>query len=134
MNWISLLGLEAAFARWRASAAEGSVALEDRLALARLEWQDLRRNLLRLVLLVIVLAALLVLALLLLSVALLVQFWDSPQRILVAWLLAGGWLVACGVAFFAVTALAGRLANAFVFTRRELCQDWQFFQERPDQP
>ena len=45
MNWLSLLGLEAFVARWRANVIEGALAAEDRLDLARLEWQDQKRRL-----------------------------------------------------------------------------------------
>ena len=34
MNWLSLLGLEAFMARWRANVIEGAIAAEDRLELA----------------------------------------------------------------------------------------------------
>ena len=61
----------------------------------------------------------------LLSLAILVQFWDSPQRALVAWLLAGGWLVACVAVLLTIVSLARRLGNAFAFTRRELGNDWK---------
>ena len=30
MNWLSLLGLEGTFTRWRANAIEGAIAAEDR--------------------------------------------------------------------------------------------------------
>ena len=88
MNWISMLGLEAFVARWRASLIEGAIAAEDRLELAHLEWQEQKRRLRYLLVLTILVAGLTVVALILLSLALMVQFWDTPQRILVAWLVA----------------------------------------------
>ena len=88
MNWISLLGLETLVLRWRAAALEGAMALEYRAELARLEWQDQKRRVGQLLLLGIAVAALTVVALVVLSLALLVQFWDTPHRALVAWLLA----------------------------------------------
>ena len=45
MNWLSLLGLEAFVARWRANVIEGAIAAEDRLELARLEWLDQKQRL-----------------------------------------------------------------------------------------
>ena len=125
MNWLSLLGLEGWVARWRAAAIEGAIAAEDRIALARLELDDLKRRLAQMIVMVILFGALAVLALLLLSLAVLVQFWDSPQRSLVAWLLAGGWTVACVAVLLTVLSLAQRLGNAFAFTRRELGNDWK---------
>ena len=94
MNWISLLGLEAFVLRWRAAALEGAIAIEDRAELARLEWHEQKARLRQLLLLTLAVGGLTVVALTLLSVALLVQFWDSPHRTLVAWLLAVGWLLA----------------------------------------
>ena len=130
MNWLSLLGLEGWVARWRAAAIEGAIAAEDRITLARMELDDLKRRLAQMIVMVILFGALAVLALLLLSLAVLVQFWDSPQRALVAWLLAGGWLVACGAVLFAIVSLAHRLGNAFAFTRRELGNDWKLIKEK----
>lgn len=124
MNWLSLLGMEGWVARWRAAAIEGAIAAEDRITLARLEFDDFKGRLMKLVVLVILFGALAVLALVLLSVAILVQFWDSPHRSLVAWLLAGGWTVACAGALMAIVAIAKRVSNAFAFTRRELVNDW----------
>ena len=40
MNWLSILGLEALAARWHANVLEAAIAAEDRVDLARLEWQD----------------------------------------------------------------------------------------------
>ncbi|WP_313077328.1 phage holin family protein [Melaminivora sp.] len=130
MNWLSLLGLEGWVARWRAAAIEGAIAAEDRLTLARLELDDFKRRLMLLVVLVIVFGALAVLALMLLSLAVLVQFWDSPQRALVGWLLAGGWVVACGAVLVTIVGLARHLANAFALTRRELGNDWDLIKGR----
>lgn len=125
MNWLSLLGLEGWMARWRAAAIEGAIAAEDRITLARLELDDLKRRAALMIVMVILCGALAVLALMLLSLAILVQFWDSPQRSLVAWLLAGGWLVACVAVLLTIVSLARRLGNAFAFTRRELGNDWK---------
>lgn len=130
MNWLSLLGLEGWVARWRAAAIEGAIAAEDRITLARLELDDLKRRLAQMIVMVILFGALAVLALMLLSLAVVVQFWDSPHRALVAWLLAGGWLVACGGVLFAIISLAHRLGDAFAFTRRELGNDWKLIKEK----
>ena len=99
MNWISLLGLDALALRWRAAALEGAIAIEDRAELARLEWHEQKARLRQLLLLTLAVGGLTVVALTLLSVALLVQFWDSPHRTLVAWLLAVGsdWDIGIGL-------------------------------------
>lgn len=130
MNWFSLLGLEAWATRWHAVIIEGAIAAEDRIELARLEWADQKRRLAQLVVLLVLFGGLAVVSLLLLSVALLVQFWDTPQRVLVAWLLAGVWLLASGAVLVALLSLASQAGNAFALTRRELAQDWRAMKEK----
>lgn len=130
MNWISLLGLESFVLRWRATAIEGAMAVEDRAELARLEWRDQKRRLRQILLLTIAVAALTVVAFTLLSAALLVQFWDTPHRILVAWLVAGGWLVAWAGVLIALMSVLRQAGNAFALTRKELAQDWREIKEQ----
>ena len=74
MNWLSLLGLEAFVARWRANVIEGAIAAEDRLELARLEWLDQKQRLQQLLVLLIAVTGLTVVTLVLVSMAILVQF------------------------------------------------------------
>ncbi len=93
MNWLSLLGLESLVAGWRANVIEGAIAAEDRMDLARLEWQDQKQRLQQMLVLTIVVAGLTVVALIMLSLAVLVHFWDTPHRTLVAWLVAAVWTV-----------------------------------------
>ena len=130
MNWISLLGLETLVLRWRAAAMEGAMAIEDRAELARLEWQEQKRRLRQLLLLGIAVAALTVVALVVLSLALLVQFWDTPHRILVTWLVAGGWLVAWAASLVALVSVLRHAGSAFALTRKELAQDWREIKEQ----
>ena len=130
MNWLSLLGLEGWVARWRAAIIEGVIAAEDRIELARLEWADQKRRMAQLVVLLVLFGGVAVIALLLLSLAVLVQFWDSPQRVLVAWLLAGGWLLAWVAVAVALVSIGRQASNAFALTRRELQQDWRTIKEQ----
>lgn len=129
-DWLSLLGLERLRARWQAALAEGAIALDDRATLARLEWQDTKRDLLQVLLWLLAVGGLLVVALLLLSLALLAQFWDSPQRLTVAWGLAALWLLAWGGALVGLLAALRRIGQGFALTRRELQQDWQQVKEQ----
>ena len=129
MNWISLLGLETLVLRWRAAAMEGAMAIEDRAELARLEWQEQKRRLRQLLLLGIAVAALTVVALVVLSLALLVQFWDTPHRSLVAWILAALWLLVWGGSLAALLSVTRQAGNAFALTRQELQQDWREIKE-----
>ncbi len=130
MNWLSLLGLEGLAARWRANVIEGAIAVEDRVDLARLEWTDLKQRFQQLLVLTIVVTGLTVVALIMLSIAVLVHFWDTPQRTLVAWLVAGVWTLGWVAALVALVSVAQRAGNGFALTRRELAQDWQDIKER----
>lgn len=130
MNWLSLLGLEALVARWRANVIEGAIAAEDRMALVGLEWADQKQRLQQMLVLTIVVAGLTVVALIMLSMAVLVHFWDTPQRALVAWLLAGGWLLGWAATLAALVSVARKAGNGFALTRRELAQDWRDIKER----
>lgn len=130
MNWISLLGLEAFVARWRASVMEGAIAAEDRLELAHLEWQSQKQRLRQLMVLLILVAGVTVVLFTVLSLAVMVQFWDTPERILVAWLVAGAWLLAWVAALMALLSVARKAGNPFALTRRELAQDWRDIKEQ----
>ncbi|ART51905.1 hypothetical protein CBP34_09880 [Acidovorax carolinensis] len=130
MNWLSLLGLEAFAARWRANVIEGAIAAEDRLELARLEWLDQKRRLQQLLVLLVAVAGLTVVTLVLLSMAVLVQFWDTPNRMLVAWVVAGVWLVAWFFAIIKLASVVRSTGSGFALTRRELSQDWREIKER----
>ena len=125
MNWLSLLGLEAFVARWRANVIEGAIAAEDRLELARLEWLDQKQRLQQLLVLLIAVTGLTVVTLVLVSMAILVQFWDTPHRVMVAWVVAGVWLVAWCAAIIKLVSVARSTGSGFALTRRELSQDWR---------
>ena len=130
VNWLSILGVDTFVARWRANVIEGAIAAEDRLDLARLEWQDQQRRLISLVVLGISLAALTVIALIVLSIAVMVHFWDSPQRVTVAWSVAGTWLVLWAGLLLGLYLTWRKAGNPFALTRNELAQDWRALKER----
>ena len=130
MNWLSLLGLEAFVARWRANVIEGAIAAEDRLELARLEWLDQKQRLQQMLVLLIAVTGLTVVPLVLVSMAILVQFWDTPHRVMVAWVVAGVWLVAWCAAIIKLVSVARSTGSGFALTRRELSQDWRDIKER----
>ena len=130
MNWLSLLGLEAFVARWRANVIEGAIAAEDRLELARLEWLDQKRRLQQMLVLLIAVTGLTVVTLVLVSMAILVQFWDTPHRVMVAWVVAGVWLVAWCAAIIKLVSVARSTGSGFALTRRELSQAWRDIKER----
>lgn len=130
MNWISLLGLEAFVARWHANAIEGAIAVEDRLALVHLEWQEQKKRLRYLLVFVVAFAGLTVVALVVASFALIVQFWDSPQRSTVAWLVAGFWLLLWMGLAWALLKTARQTSQGFALSRSELVRDWQSIKGR----
>ena len=130
MNLISLLGLDSLLERWRANLNEAAIAAEDRVDLAQLEWQQHKRSMQVLAVLAIVLGALTVVVLIVLSMAVLVQFWDSEHRRLVAWLLVGGWVLVWGLGLWRLLAVVNQLSSPFRLTRRELKSDWQAMKER----
>lgn len=130
MNWLSLLGLEAFAARWRANVIEGAIAAEDRVELARLEWLDQKQRLQQLLALLIAVTGLTMVALVMLSMAVLVQFWDTPNRVLVAWVVAVTWLVAWCIAIIKLASVVRSAGHGFALTRRELAQDWRDIKER----
>ena len=130
MNWLSILGLEALAARWHANVLEAAIAAEDRVDLARLEWQDQKQRLQQMLVLTIVVAGLTVVALIMLSLAVVVHFWDTPQRVLVAWLVAGVWTVGWVATLATLVSVAQRAGSGFALTRQELAQDWRDIKER----
>ncbi len=130
MNWLALLGLDALVARWRANVIEGAIAAEDRMTLARLEWRDQKQQLQRLLVLTILVGGLTVVALIMLSMAVLVQFWDTPHRVLVSWLVAGAWLVGWAGTLISLLSVARRAGNGFALSRKEFAQDWRDIKER----
>lgn len=130
MNLISLLGLDSLMERWRANLNEAAIAAEDRVDLAQLEWQQHKRSMQALTVLAIVLGALTVVVLIVLSMAVIVQFWDSEHRQLVAWLLVGGWVLIWGLGLWRLMAAVRQLSSPFRLTRRELRSDWQALKEK----
>ncbi|CAN7324755.1 hypothetical protein ASF19_15775 [Acidovorax sp. Leaf84] len=130
MNWLSILGLESLVSRWRANVIEAAIAAEDRMDLARLEWQDQKQRLQQMLVLTILVAGLTVVALIMLSLAVLVHFWDTPQRTLVAWIVAGVWVAGWGATLLSLVSVAKRASDGFALTRRELAQDWRDIKER----
>lgn len=126
---MSMLGLDALRERWRSVLTEGVMALSDRVALAKLEWHAQQRRLLHAFLLALVVAAFMVVALLLLSLAVLMYFWDTPQRLSAVWSLTALWVLLCGGALVALFSVLRRINRGFTLTQRELAKDWQDIKE-----
>ena len=127
MNLSSLFGLKSRLRRLRIMAGEGAIALEDRALLLKFAWEDEKERLRLTLGLMIAVIGLTTVAIALLSVAIVVQFWDTPQRSMVAWLLAALWV---GLWLVAVLLLASKLRQAstsFEPARAAFERDLQWF-------
>nr|WP_154162901.1 phage holin family protein [Comamonas sp. CAH-2] len=127
---MSAIGLESLSARLRANLNEGAMAAEDRIALARLEWSAQKQRLQAIFVLGVVLGGLTIVALVLLSLAVLIQFWDSPERSVVAWVIAGVWLLAWAGALALLLSFLRKSSQPFALTRAELARDWAVIKEK----
>lgn len=127
---MSALGLENVSARLRAQLNEGAMAAEDRMELARLEWGAQKKCLQTILVLGIALGGLTIVALVLLSLAVLIQFWDSPDRSVVAWVIAGVWLLAWAATLAVLLSALRKSTQPFGLTRAELARDWAVLKEK----
>ena len=130
MNWLSALGLDTLVARYRAAVIEAAIATEDRVELAKLEWKSQRNRLQAILVLTIALGGLTVVAMVLLSFAVLIHFWDSPDRTMVAWVIAAVWVAAWAGVLWALLSALRKSRSPFVQTRAELARDWQNLKEK----
>ncbi len=130
MDWLGLLGLGALVDRWRAHAIEAAIAAEDRTTLFRLELRDYRRRLAMIVGLIIAAAALTVVTLTVVSGAVMVHFWDTPERLIAVWSVAGLWIFLWLAAAVALWSMARKAGNGFALTRQELARDWHEIKEQ----
>lgn len=117
-------------ARLRAQLNEGAIAAEDRMELARLEWGAQKQRLQIILVLGIALGGLTIVALVLLSLAVLIQFWDSPDRSVVAWVIAGVWLLAWAATLAVLLSALRKSTEPFALTRAELARDWAVLKEK----
>lgn len=124
MNLLSFFGIDAQLQRLRTAAGEGALALEDRFQLARIEWDEEKTRLKLLVAFALALLGLTVVALTIASLAIVVQFWDSPDRAKAAWIVAGVWLALWAGLALGIVILLRRGTVAFGPTREELGKDW----------
>jgi uncharacterized membrane protein YqjE len=130
MRLLALFGLDARLRRVRAAVGEGALAAEDRVQLVRMAWEDEKQRLKRMAVLSIAVVGLTTVAVALLSVAVVVHFWDTPQRVTAAWVVAAVWIVLWIAAMAALASTLRDASDAFVPTRREFARDWQWLQDR----
>ncbi|OUL98966.1 phage holin family protein [Variovorax sp. JS1663] len=130
MRLLSLLGLDARVRRWRIAAGEGALAAEDRVQLLRLAWEEERQRLRLLLALAIAVIGLTTVTVALLSVAVVVHFWDTPNRVAAAWSVAVVWIVLWVAAVAALASTLRGASGAFEPARREFGRDWEWVQAR----
>lgn len=130
MEWLSLLGLRAFADRWRALAIEAAIAVDDRSTLFSIEFREYTRGVIIAVSAAIALAALTVVLLIVLSAAIVVQYWDTPDRSVAAWIVTAVWAVLWCAAAGVLWTLLGKAGDGFPATRRELARDWNEVKER----
>lgn len=130
IHWFSLLGLDKLKATVRQTVRNVAVGVDDRAALARLEWIDQKERVQRLAVLGVAGAALTVVLLFAFSAAVLVQFWDTPYRQATGWLIAVFWLIVWVSVIVGAMRVATQIGNGFSLTRQELRRDWQAVKDR----
>lgn len=134
MSLLSLLGVDRWIDSWsermREAMAEGTSGLEARALLVKLEWQEEKRRLQQLTILFLLCAGLTVGILMGISMAVIVTFWDTPFRVMVAWGVVLFWIVVWVVMLVLLLQVARKSRQAFELTRKELAQDWEALKER----
>lgn len=130
MRLLALFGLDARVRRVRAAVGEGALAAEDRVQLVRMAWDDEKQRLKRMAALGIAIVGLTTVAVALLSVAVVVHFWETPQRITAAWSVAALWIVLWLAAVAMLVSTLRDPQSAFGPARREFERDWEWLQDR----
>lgn len=130
MRLMSLFGLDARMRRLRIAAGEIALAAEDRAQLVRMAWVDEKRRIKLLLGLVIAVLGLTTVAVALLSVAVVVHFWDTPNRVTAAWSVAGIWVVMWLAAVVALLSMLAGAKSAFGPARQEFERDWGWLRAR----
>ncbi len=129
MSILSFFGIDALLNKVRESTVELTIAIDDRVALAQLEWEEEKRRLLTMGALVLVGLGLTMAFLIATSFAVVVNFWDTPYRIRAAWGVSGVWFVLWCVAGFWMWRLTAHISRPFSLTREELAKDWKSLKE-----
>ena len=130
MRLLSLLGLEAPLRRVRIAAGEGALAAGDRAQLMRMAWDEEKERLKRMLILVIAVLGLTTVTVALLSVAVVVHFWETPQRVTAAWSVAAVWVLLWVGALLALLSNLRSPSAGVTSARREIERDWEWAQAR----
>lgn len=109
---------------------EASEALSSRCELARLEWKVERARLMQLAIGLAILALAGMLALAFVSLAIIVTWWDTEHRVLVAWLVCAAHALIALVGLFMWRYAQMRKDRRFAGLRAELAADRAWFEQR----
>ena len=107
-----------------------SEALASRCELARLEWKVERARLMQLAIGLGILALGGLLALAFVSLAIIVTWWDTEHRVLVAWLVCAGHALIALVGLFMLRYAQMRKDRRFAGLRAELAADREWLAQR----
>lgn len=127
---LSMLGLEARIRRLKIAAGESAMAVEDRTQLIQMAWDAEKQRLRSVIVLTVAVLALTTVTVALLSVAVVVHFWDSPQRATAAWCVALVWVLLWLGAVIALLANLRRASASIGPAKLELARDWAWVQDR----
>lgn len=130
IQWQSLLGLDRVRESARYWIEESSIALDDRIELAKLEGQKQITAIVGLVIAGALLLMLLFGALIVGSFMVLLSWWQTPQWGAALVWIASAWLVTLVIAAVVMWRMIQRLAQPFVLTRQVLAQDLRDLKER----
>ena len=130
MKLLSLFGLDARIRRLRIAAGEGALAAEDRVQLVRMAWEEEKQRYKQMLVLVVAVLGLTTVAVALLSVAVVVHFWDTPNRIAAAWSVAALWIVLWLIAVVKLMKAMTGAKTVVAETRREFERDWEWTRHR----
>ena len=130
MNLLSMLGLDRKIRQLKIAVGEGAIAAEDRAQLLHMAWEEEKQRLKLMLVLVIVVLGLTTVAAGLLSVAVVVHFWDTPQRTTAAWSVAALWVALWAASLFGLWSMLRTASGAFAPVRNEMALDWAWAQER----
>jgi len=130
MKLLSLFGLDARIRRLRIAAGEGALAAEDRVQLLRTAWDEEKQRYKQMLLLVVAVLGLTTVAVALLSVAVVVHFWETPNRIAAAWSVAALWIVLWVIAMVKLMQAMSGARTGVAETRREFERDWEWARHR----
>lgn len=125
---LALTGLDGKLRTLRVAAGEGALAAEDRAQMLRMAWEEEKQRLRLLTLLVVAVMGLTTVAVALLSVAVVVHFWDTPQRTTAAWAMAGVWAVLWAGSLLWLVSVLRSASAGIASARHEFARDWHWVQ------